>query len=37
MKIIYIIIIRRKNVSESLILRVKKIRLLKFASEKKRS
>lgn len=35
MKIIYIIIIRRKNVSESLILRVKKIRLLKFASEKK--
>lgn len=35
MKIIHIITIRRKNASESLILRVKKIRLLKFASEKK--
>lgn len=35
MKIVHIITIRRKNASESLILRVKKIRLLKFASEKK--
>lgn len=35
MKIIHIITIKRKNASESLILRVKKIRLLKFASEKK--